>query len=172
MSQDRESKLRDQVAALEEQIARLKAETSKPPVVAPTAITPAPNGYKFEQPSRSESRASTVYHPVATATAITPAENGYRFERPPRSESRASTVYLQSRSATPVNTKPARAQLASNGVWNSMHNPYRANGVSHRTPNGSGLSTPKRSGTSIRAPSPTASVVSTAPTVDEEGWWS
>ena len=138
--QDRESKLRDQVAALEEQVARLKAEASKPPIAAPTAIIPATNGYKFEQPSRSESR--------------------------------AITVYSQSRSATPVNTKPARAQLASNGVWNSMHNPYRGNGVPHRIPNGSGLSTPKPNGADIRPASPAASVVSTAPTVDEEGWWS
>jgi hypothetical protein len=130
--QDRESKLRDQVASLEEQIARLKAEASKPSVVAPTAITPTTNGYKFEQPVRSESR--------------------------------ASTVYLHSRSATPVGARPVRAQLTANGVWNSMHNPYLANG--------NGADTSKRNGVSIRPSSPTASVVSTAPTVDEEGWWS
>lgn len=138
--QDRESKLRDQVAALEEQVARLKGEASKPPIVAPTSIIPATNGYKFEQPSRSESR--------------------------------ASTVYAQSRSATPVNTKPVRAQLASNGVWNSMHNPYRPNGGPHLMLNGSGSSTPKRNGVGIRPVSPAASVVSTTPTVDEDGWWS
>ena len=135
--QDREGKLRDQVAALEEQVARLKAEGSKPPIATPPSTTPATNGYKFEQPSRSESR--------------------------------ASTVYVESRSTTPVNTRPARAQLASNGVWNSMHNPYRANGVPHRMPNGNGS---KRNGADIRSPSPAASVASTAPTVDEEGWWS
>jgi len=138
--QDRESKLRDQVAVLEEQVARLEAEASTPPVVAPTAITPSTNGYKFEQSIRSESR--------------------------------GSTVYVQSRSATPVNAKPARAQLASNGVWNSMHNPYLANGVSHRMPNGSESSVSKRNGAGMRSVSPTASVVSTAPTVDEDGWWS
>jgi len=138
--QDRESKLRDQVAALEEQVARLEAEVSTPPVVAPTAITPSTNSYKFEQPIRSESRGSTVYD--------------------------------QSRSATPVSTRPAQAQLASNGVWNSMHNPYQANGVSHRMPNGSGLGASKRDGAGTRSVSPTASVVSTAPTVDEDGWWS
>ena len=137
VSQDRESKLRDQVAALEEQVARLKAaEAPKVSVVAPTAITPATNGYKFE--------------------------------RPVRSESRASTVYLESRSATPVNAKSTRAQLASNGVWNSIHNPY----VPHRMPNGNGSSTPKHNGVGVRSVSPTASVVSTVPTVDEEGWWS
>ena len=134
--QDRESKLRDQVAALEEQVARLKAETSKPPVLTPTAITAVTNGYNFEPPIRSESR--------------------------------ASTVYVESRSATPVNTKPTRAQLASNGVWNSMHNPY----VPQRMVNGNGSSTSKRNGVDIRPPSPTASVASTAPTVDEDGWWS
>ena len=138
--QDRESKLRDQVASLEEHISRLKAEASKPPVVAPVAITSATNGYKFEPPDRSESR--------------------------------ASTIHLHSRSATPVNTKPARAQLTANGVWNSMHNPYRANGIPHRMPNGNGLSASKPNGASTRAPSPAASIVSTAPTVDEDGWWS
>ena len=138
--QERESKLRDQVASLEEQVARLKAETSKLPVVAPAATTPATNGYKFESPVRSESR--------------------------------ASNVYLNSRSTTPVGARPARAQLAANGVWNSMHNPYRANGVPQRMPNGSGLNTPKRNEVGARPPSPTASVVSTAPTVDEDGWWS
>ena len=137
--QDRESKLRDQVATLEEQVTQLKAEVSKPPVVAPTAITPAINGYKFEQPSRSESR--------------------------------ASTVYTQSRSATPVNTKPTRAQMAS-GVWNSMHNSYRVNGVPQRIPNGNGLNTPTRNGMGTRPVSPAMSVASTTPTVDEEGWWS
>lgn len=141
LSQDRESKLRDQVAALEERVARLKAEASKPlPIATPTAVTPTTNGYKFEQPTRSESR--------------------------------ASTVYPNSRSSTPVGIKPARAQLASNGVWNSMHNPYRSNGVSHRMPNGNELNVPKHNGVVARPPSPTASVVSTAPTVDEEGWWS
>ncbi|KAF9651983.1 hypothetical protein BDM02DRAFT_3266639 [Thelephora ganbajun] len=140
LAKDRESKLRDQVAALEEQAARLEAEASKPPVVAPTAITPITNGYKFEQPIRSESR--------------------------------GSTVYLQSRSATPVNARPARAQLASNGVWNSMHNPYRATGAPHRLLDGNGLSTPKRNGVGIRPASPTASIASTAPTIDEDGWWS
>ena len=138
--QDRESKLRDQVASLEEQIARLKAEGSKPSFVTPTTIIPTSNGYKFEQPVRSESR--------------------------------GSTVYLHSRSATPVGTGPARAQLTANGVWNSMHNPYRANGDPHRMPIGNGLSTSKPNGVGIRPPSPTASVVSTAPTVDEDGWWS
>lgn len=139
--QDRESKLRDQVAALEEQIARLKADASKPPIATPTAITPAPNGYKFAQPTRSESR--------------------------------ASTVYIQSRPATPVNAKPARGQLASSGVWDSVHNPYRANGaITHPILNGNGSNTPKRNGVNMRAVSPAASVVSTAPTVDEEGWWS
>jgi hypothetical protein len=138
--QDRESKLRDQVASLEEQIARLKAGAYKPPVAAPAAITPTTNGYKFEQPVRSESR--------------------------------ASTVYLHSRSGTPVNTGPVRAQLAANGVWNSMHNPYLANGISHQLRGGQELSIPKRNGVGVRPPSPTASVASTAPTIDEDGWWS
>lgn len=138
--QDREGKFRDQVASLEEQIACLKAEASKPPVVAPAAITSTTNGYQFEQPVRSESR--------------------------------ASTVFLHSRSATPVDTRPARAQLTANGVWNSMHNPYRADGVPHRMPNGNGFNTSKRNEVGIRPPSPTASIASTAPTVDEDGWWS
>lgn len=137
--QDRESKLRDQVASFEEQISRLKAEASKPAVVAPVAIT---------------------------------ATNGYKFEPPDRAESRASAAYLHSRPATPVNTKPARAQLTANGIWNSMHNPYRADGVPHRMQNGNGLSASKPNGASIRPPSPAASVVSTDPTVDEDGWWS
>lgn len=127
ITQDRESKLRDQVASMEEQISRLKAEVFKPPVVAPAATTPTTNGYRFEQPARS---------------------------------------------ATPVNTRPARGQLTANGVWNSMHNPYRANGVPHRMPNGSGLSSSKRNGMGGRPPSPAASIVSTAPTVDQDGWWS
>lgn len=138
--QDRESKLRDQVAALEEQIACLKAEASKPSIFTPAAITPTTKGYNFEQPARSESR--------------------------------ASTVYLHSRSATPVGTRPARAQLIANGVWNSMHNPLGGNGAPHRIPNGNGLDTPKHSGIGVRSPSPTASVASTAPTVDKDGWWS
>jgi len=138
--QDRESKLRDQVAVLEEQVARLEAEVSTPPVAAPTAITPSTNGYKFEQPVRSESR--------------------------------GSTVYVQSRSATPVGASPAQAQLASNGVWDSMHNHYQANDVSHQMSNGSESSASKRKGVGIRSVSPTTSVVSTAPTVDEDGWWS
>lgn len=140
MFQDRESKLRDQVASLEEQIARLKADASKPSVVVPATITPTTNGYRFEQPVRSESR--------------------------------ASIAYLHSRSTTPVGTKPTRAQLTANGVWNSMHNPYRPNGVPHRMPSGNGLNTSKCNEVVIRPPSPTASIVSTAPTVDEDGWWS
>ena len=137
--QDRESKLRDQVASLEEQVTRLKAEVSKVPIIAPSAVTPVTNAYKFEQPVRSESR--------------------------------ASTVYLHSRSTTPVNTKPARAQLAANGVWNSMHNPYRANGAPHRMQNGNGSRASSRIGPVARPPSPATSAVSTLPTLGEDGWW-
>ena len=105
-------------------------------------------------------------------TAIASSTNSYKFEQSIRSESRGSTVYVQSRSATPVNTKPAQAQLASDGVWNSMHNPHGPNGVSHRMPNGSTSSVSTRDGVGMRSVSPTASVVSTTPTVDEDGWWS
>ena len=125
---------------MEEQVARLRAEGSKPPVVAPTAITPLTNGYKFERPIRSESR--------------------------------ASTVYPSTRSATPVNATPPRTQLTSSGVWNSMHNPYKANGVTHRMLNGDVLNVPKRNGVDNRPVSPAMSVASTAPTLGEDGWWS
>ena len=131
--QDRENKLRDQVAALEEQVARL--ESGGATLVTPVVSAPTVNGYKFVQPSRSESRASTVYHHSGSST-------------------------------------PTRTQLTPNGVWNSMHNPYRATGTHPRMLNGKGSSTPKHSTAGTRPPSPTASVASTAPTVDEDGWWS
>jgi hypothetical protein len=142
-AQDRESKLKDQVAHLEGQLAKLQLSVQQP--------TPIPNG----KPKAPPTPTATIRRPMAQpATARVP--------------SPASTVYANSRSATPVGFRASTPQEAS--VWDSMHAPRRHPNVGVATP----PSNPRpvsRARPSFRAPSPTPSVVSNAPTLGNDGWW-
>ncbi len=146
--QDRQNKLRDQNASLEGQIARLQAEVDKVKKAASTT--------------------SSVLQPVARY------QNG-KTHPPPRPDSRASTVYNHSRAGTPKaqyngTTNDVRvATPPQASVRDSLHAPWRQPTLA--TP-----VTPKSRYPSqyknFRAPSPTPSAVSAAPTLGEDGWWS
>lgn len=162
-TQDRESKLRDQIAALEESAARLRAETDQAKKAAAVATAAA-----------AASTANTSTRPAVSSRLR---QNGYTpSERP---DSRASTVYGDSRVNTP--TPPANgthhapsirpASPPQQSVWDSVHAPRSGRNVirmpvtpkakkSHQTPY------------YPRAPSPTPSNVSAAPTLQDDGWWS
>ncbi|KAI0369968.1 hypothetical protein BV20DRAFT_967326 [Pilatotrama ljubarskyi] len=140
LDKDRQNKLRDQIAALEGQVARLQAELDK--------AKKTPN----------------VLQPVARY------QNG-QTHPPPRPDSRASTVYNQSRAVTPKaqyngTTNDVRvATPPQPSVRDSIHAPWRQASAIH-TP-GKGM----RSNPYYRAPSPTPSTVSAAPTLGDDGWW-
>ena len=146
--QDRQNKLRDQIASLEGQVTRLQAELDKAKKTASTA--------------------NNVLQPVARY------QNG-KTHPPPRPDSRASTVYNYSRAGTPKaqhngTTNDIRvATPPQPSVRDSIHAPWRQPTLA--TP-----VTPKSRYPSqyknFRAPSPTPSVVSAAPTLGEDGWWS
>ncbi|KAI0668722.1 hypothetical protein C8Q78DRAFT_979228 [Trametes maxima] len=138
LDKDRQNKLRDQIASLEGQVARLQAEVDKVKKT-PNVLQPAPRY-----------------------------QNG-KTHPPPRPDSRASTVYNQSRAATPkaqVNGTTTDVRVATPpqpSVRDSIHAPWRqpapltAKGI--------------RSNPYFRAPSPTPSTVSAAPTLGDDGWW-
>ncbi|KAI0327259.1 hypothetical protein GY45DRAFT_1437070 [Cubamyces sp. BRFM 1775] len=143
LDKDRQNKLRDQIASLEGQVARLQAEVDK---------------------AKKSTTTTSVLQPIARY------QNG-QTHPPPRPDSRASTIYNQSRAATP------KAQLNGNGtttdvrvstppqpsVRDSIHAPWRQ---------AAALSTKGfRQSPYYRAPSPTPSTVSAAPTLGDDGWW-
>ncbi|KAI0638793.1 hypothetical protein C8Q77DRAFT_1183752 [Trametes polyzona] len=141
LDKDRQNKLRDQIAALEGQVARLQAEVDK-------AKKPA-----------------TVLQPVARY------QNGQTHHPPPRPDSRASTVYNQSRAVTPKaqyngTTNDVRvATPPQPSVRDSIHAPWRQSAAIPSMTKG------VRSTSYYRAPSPTPSNVSAAPTLGDDGWW-
>jgi hypothetical protein len=146
--QDRESKLRDQVAMLEARLAQVQqANVSLSKKAAGTA----------DLPLYPESRASAM---TTTSTA----------DIPPRPDSRASTVY-PSRSATPTaslnghrtNTPPQTS------VWDSMHAPTATHRYSR--PQVLRRAVVEKQARTPRGPSPTPSVVSVTLTRDEAGWY-
>jgi hypothetical protein len=146
--QDRENKLRDQVAMLEVRVAQLQqANVSLSKRAAGTA----------DLPSYPESHARAM---TTTSTA----------DIPPRPDSRASTVY-PSRSATPTssvnghrtNTPPQTT------VWDSMHAPTATRRYSR--PQVLRRAVVEKQARTPRGPSPTPSVVSVTLAKDEEGWY-
>ena len=155
--QDRENKLRDQVAALEARVAQLQVQVN----------------YQSAAPRASTKTAASI-RTLTSATAVS---------SPPRSDSRASTIY-PSRSATPTATvgdMRSRTNTPPSSVWDSMHAP----GVSVSP--GSGGWNQKQQGPApvprkrfavqqdwgrpSRVASPTPSVVSVVPTLSENGWY-
>lgn len=92
----------------------------------------------------------------------------------------ASIVRNTSRASTPTPVPPKMSTptppendtgLPATSTWNSMHAPKAARPQSHITPS-SRYKSPRASILGRRPTgSPTASVVSVAPTLQEDGWW-
>ncbi|KAH9855781.1 hypothetical protein C2E23DRAFT_750718 [Lenzites betulinus] len=143
LDKDRQNKLRDQIASLEGQVARLQAEVEKP------------------------KKSATVLQPVARYQN----GNGKMHNPPPRPDSRASTVYNQSRAGTPKaqyngTTNDVRvATPPQPSVRDSIHAPWRQSGALPTMSKG------MRANPYFRVPSPTPSNVSAAPTLGDDGWW-
>lgn len=148
---DREHKLREQVAMLEAQVARLEADFSK---------------------ARNHNPVNVPKHTPYAKKAPVPSQD---ISPPPRPDSRASTIYTN-RSRTPVardDIQPGSDTPPQASVWDSMHAPRQ------RYPQlGPGRASSPYSYRSSRSnfrqsvASPTPSTVSLTPTVDAEGWWS
>ncbi|KAG0703038.1 hypothetical protein DFH29DRAFT_998824 [Suillus ampliporus] len=173
---DREQKLRDQVANLEAQVARLQTDLSK------AKATPAPS-------IASSYTKFSGGHTESIASSYTKFSSGHT-ESPPRPDSRSSTVFSGDRSRTPIaqingshiprNDTPPQS---SPSVRDSMHAPRK---YPHLGPGVPATPQPRRpigsyrpqsvvSYTSQYAPrsvaSPTPSTISTV-SVDEDGWYS
>ncbi|KZT68449.1 hypothetical protein DAEQUDRAFT_671259 [Daedalea quercina L-15889] len=148
LDKDRQNKLRDQIAALEAQVARLQAETDQ---------------------ANKAAAAAKVAQPKARY------QNGNGNARPPaRPDSRTSTVYDESRAVTPTaqckSSDPVvRAATPQQSVWDSIHAPRRpAATAAPATP----LAKKAHGYYRPQIPSPTPSNVSAAPTLGDDGWWS
>ncbi|PCH33123.1 hypothetical protein WOLCODRAFT_134939 [Wolfiporia cocos MD-104 SS10] len=194
LDRDRQNKLRDQIASLEAQVARLQVETDQAKKVAAQAAGYQNGRTRNHAPSvRPASRISSNYDDSRATTPNAPMDSS-------RSSSmldRTSVLYNGSRVTTPtaeLNGKgsssvrtgtstfydgasaipqlngaqsPSMRSATSpqSSVWNSIHAP-RPLGV---TP----TSTFKQASSYHRsqAPSPAPSNVSAAPTLREDGWW-
>lgn len=153
--------MRAEIGALESKCSHLQVELEKSNAskrVAVNSPTPfrAHTGGQLQTPTRPDSRASAVYDARGAAA------------------SRRVPSY-----ATPRNVVSPSAPAAS--VWDSMHAPIAKSQwtipSSNAPPSRYDVpSTPKASPAvlrnSHRAPSPTPSSVSNAPTQGEDGWWS
>ncbi|KAK7059231.1 hypothetical protein VNI00_001858 [Paramarasmius palmivorus] len=156
LSKERENSLRIQVAELEAKLSRVQAELDQTQTKLAKASVAAP----------------TKPHKTTNGSA-----------HPLRPESRASTAYVSvSRSATPNGRVPSDRSATPPGpsVWDSMHAPragshYKAPKpvYASRYPSNLGQGAPRGSRRPpVSPPSPTPSAVSTAVTVDEDGWYS
>ncbi|TFY56879.1 hypothetical protein EVJ58_g7367 [Rhodofomes roseus] len=147
LDKDRQNKLRDQIAALEAQVARLQAETDQANKAAAAA--------KVVQPKARYQNGNG---------------NGHTAARP---DSRASTAYTEKdRSVTPtaqyIKSEPLRPVTPQQSVWDSIHAPRRGTTMAPATPQAK----KPRGYYRPQIPSPTPSNVSAAPTLGDDGWWS
>ncbi|KAJ3721404.1 hypothetical protein DFJ43DRAFT_1158596 [Lentinula guzmanii] len=161
LAKDRETRLREEVSALENKTRQLQVELENA-------------NFSLRNPTPGS-------HPRASNGSI------YAVSRP---ESRSSTVFID-RSATPNGRAPSTGSITpphnSTSVWDSIHAPlatpakngrYGTKNTVH-APSGRYPQTLSRGPSRPPLPysipsiaSPTPSTVSLAPTVDEEGWWS
>ncbi|PPQ90421.1 hypothetical protein CVT25_014939 [Psilocybe cyanescens] len=166
LRKDRENKLRDQITALESKCVLLQSELEKANAArisatrSPLPYRPQTNG-NTHPPPRPDSRASTIYDGRGDTS------------------NRRVTSYSSARSLATSQNGPEPS------VWDSMHAPTNTNSQSKwssppmHTPasrySSLAPSTPKgypaRYNQYARAPSPTPSNVSAAPTQGDDGWW-
>ncbi|EKM60392.1 uncharacterized protein PHACADRAFT_82113 [Phanerochaete carnosa HHB-10118-sp] len=146
LAKDRESKLRDQTASLEAQLARARAETASKPINGTSTHAPIPsrvrqNGYTraSHTHARPDSRASTVY---GDSRVVTPAaqHNGSHY---------APNI---------------QAVSPQQSVWDSIHAPTARQPMTPKAVRPHSYYRPQ-------IPSPTPSTVSAAPTLGDDGWW-
>lgn len=147
---DREHKLREQVAMLEAQVARLEVDLSK---------------------ARNHNRVNVPKHTPYAEKAPIPSQDA---SPPPRPDSRASTIYTD-RSRTPVgrdDRQPRSDTPPQASVWDSMHAPrqrYPRLGPERATYTPLARSTRSSFRQSIASPTP--STVSLTPSKHSDGWY-
>lgn len=142
LAKDRESRLRDQVAALEARVAQLQAGgAARPKMAAKVAAS---------SPPRPDSRASTVYPSRSATPTAAASTNGRRADTPPQTSVYDSIHAPLNRKAAVAATPPSRRS-----VFGSSKYDWSASA----------------SVTARRVASPTPSVVSVAPTLGDDGWY-
>ncbi|OBZ79888.1 hypothetical protein A0H81_00129 [Grifola frondosa] len=148
LDRDRQNKLRDQIASLEAQVARLQAEVDQSKKAAAALQAPLYQNGHSHPPPRPDSRASTIYGESRGSTPLSQ-YNGVRGS-----------------SNVQVLTPPQPS------VWDSIHAPN----ARHENPIRIQM-TPKAKRLTLnqyyrpQIPSPTPSNVSAAPTLGDDGWW-
>lgn len=162
--QDRENKLREQIAALETKCTRLQNELEKANSAAKLSASPSPfRPHHNGVPPRPDSRASTVYdvrdsasnRRIVSSASVT---SSLTYNQP----SVRDSIHA------PPSNQNGQSRWNSASTTTSMHTPPgRYPDYVPSTPK------PRRSpyGQYTRPPSPTLSVVSTAPTRDADGWF-
>ncbi|KAJ3512730.1 hypothetical protein NLJ89_g3354 [Agrocybe chaxingu] len=166
--QDRENKLRDQITALESKCVLLQTELEKANASARLSASstapfrPQTNGKNHPTP-RPDSRTSTIYD--------------MRAETPTRRMSAYSSTMRSQTSPLPDDGPSVRDSMHAPVNGQSKWGPTSLHSTSSRYSSRQNVaSTPKPRYTAYdsqyRAPSPTPSVVSVAPTQGEDGWWS
>ncbi|THU89448.1 hypothetical protein K435DRAFT_969104 [Dendrothele bispora CBS 962.96] len=147
LAQNQETRLRDEIAALEAKATLLQKELEKAktaPAPASRSVPKVTNGYAYPRP---DSRASTMNGD----RSMTPNGNSHR-------------------SATPTNPSVWDSMHAPSGVVAyGYQGPQNIHAPKSRYPSNIGRGTPRASYSRAQAPSPTPSTTS-AFTVDEEGW--
>jgi len=160
LSQDRETRLGNQITALESKCTLLQSELEK---------------------------AKSTKVVGATATPYRQQMNGSSSRPPLRPDSRASTIYDGRGDSRRVSSYSTTGRSPQPSVWDSMHAPATTNGQGkwNSTPLTSSMHTPSRFANIPpstpkpnqtysqyqRGPSPTPSTVSAVPTQGEDGWW-
>ncbi|KAK7468443.1 hypothetical protein VKT23_002956 [Stygiomarasmius scandens] len=147
LSQNQETRLRDEIAALQAKATLLQKELEKaktaPVPAAPKSVPKVANGHAYHRP---DSRASTTNGD----RSVTPNGNTHR-------------------SATPTHPSVWDSMHAPGGPI--THNHQSIHAPKSRYPSNIGRGTPRNSYTRAQAPSPTPSTAS-AFTIDEDGWYS
>jgi len=145
--QNQETRLRDEIAALQAKATLLQKELEKaktaPVPAVPKSVPKVANGHAYHRP---DSRASTVNGD----RSVTPNGNSHR-------------------SATPTHPSVWDSMHAPGGPITHSHQSIHA--PKSRYPSNIGRGTPRNSYTRAQAPSPTPSTAS-AFTIDEDGWYS
>lgn len=164
LRQDRERKLEEEIAALKTKIGAITSELEEERKVSRAAssqwvFVPPKDANTTQQ--RPSSRASTAYEDPEPPT--------------PKVNGRALPAVTRPSAAVPI-TRPVASPEPASSTWDSMHAPKAIKTsvyVPHTTPS---TPAPRRHHVSSyvknRAPSPTPSAASAAPTEGDDGWWS
>jgi len=169
-TQDRETKMRDQITALESKCVRLQNELEKANAAAKlAAASPVPfkqhNG-NTHPPTRPDSRASTIYDPRGNTSRVSSYSSVRNYASPQPETSVWDSMHA------PSSTTPPTQNGSSRWAPPPASSRYPVNNFVPSTPKAAVRRPTYNNSYQRGAPSPTPSTVSVAPTQGDDGWWS